>query len=93
MWHMTLPLDPQSKFVLDKELLALEVICLANLLCRLVMLPAQIHRGSECQCSAAANKESHPPPAFGLSPDLELALEADRLQITPCMPVNCLQGK
>ncbi|RXH73364.1 hypothetical protein DVH24_013048 [Malus domestica] len=47
----------QVKFVLVSELLALEVVCLANFLC------------------------SHPPPAFGLSPDLQLALEAEQLHV------------
>ena len=48
---------------------------------------------SRCHSLSISHIFSHPPPAFGLSEDLELALEADRLQITPCMPVNCLQGK
>ncbi|KAM0967580.1 hypothetical protein FF1_016098 [Malus domestica] len=38
-------------------------------------------RKANAQCSAAASKESHPPPAFGLSPDLQLALEAEQLHV------------
>ncbi|XP_068304195.1 serine/threonine-protein kinase STY46-like isoform X2 [Pyrus communis] len=38
-------------------------------------------RKANAQCSAAASNESHPPPAFGLSPDLQLALEAEQLHV------------
>ncbi|CAB4265505.1 unnamed protein product [Prunus armeniaca] len=38
-------------------------------------------RKADAQCSAYASKQSHPPPAFGLSPDLELALEAEQLHV------------
>ncbi|KAM0972662.1 hypothetical protein ACFX13_016350 [Malus domestica] len=47
-------------------------------------------RKANAQCSAAASKErhgymniylDHPPPAFGLSPDLQLALEAEQLHV------------
>ncbi|XP_024164961.1 serine/threonine-protein kinase STY46 isoform X1 [Rosa chinensis] len=35
----------------------------------------------DTQCSSFAGTQSHPPPAFGLSEDLELALEAKKLQV------------
>ncbi|XP_062019955.1 serine/threonine-protein kinase STY46-like isoform X2 [Rosa rugosa] len=38
-------------------------------------------RKEDTQCSGFAGKQSHPPPAFGLSEDLELALEAKKLQV------------
>ncbi|KAK9946868.1 hypothetical protein M0R45_012311 [Rubus argutus] len=36
---------------------------------------------ADAQCSGYAGKRSHPPPAFGLSEDLELALEAKKLHV------------
>ncbi|KAI5353636.1 hypothetical protein L3X38_006530 [Prunus dulcis] len=42
---------------------------------------SNLSRKADAQCSAYASKQSHPPPAFGLSPDLELALEAEQLHV------------
>ncbi|KAL6295508.1 hypothetical protein ACE6H2_003650 [Prunus campanulata] len=42
---------------------------------------SNLPRKADAQCSAYASKQSHPPPAFGLSPDLELALEAEQLHV------------
>ncbi|XP_050365037.1 serine/threonine-protein kinase STY46-like isoform X2 [Argentina anserina] len=38
-------------------------------------------RKADTQCAGFAGKQSHPPPAFGLSEDLELAFEAKKLQV------------
>ncbi|BFG17571.1 hypothetical protein CerSpe_038440 [Prunus speciosa] len=42
---------------------------------------SNLPRKADAQCSAYASKQSHPPPAFGLSPDLELVLEAEQLHV------------
>ncbi|XP_021802591.1 serine/threonine-protein kinase STY46-like [Prunus avium] len=42
---------------------------------------SNLPRKADAHCSAYASKQSHPPPAFGLSPDLELALEAEQLHV------------
>ncbi|CAL8995485.1 unnamed protein product [Prunus brigantina] len=42
---------------------------------------SNLSRKADAQCSAYASKQSHPPPAFGLSPDLELTLEAEQLHV------------